>query len=91
MTISLSHVGQTAAPEVNAQVQHQGQNGQSQIQDEGLKNTSEGAGEPPATRLPQHPQRQGDTSIRRSEQELRELQQRETDNEDAELRHESAV
>ena len=88
MSNPLPHVGQTARPEGAEQVQtpDQSQGGQPGIATE--------SGEHPATRLPQHPQQEGDTAQQLPGQpKLGEPpQQSETEDDDgAELRHESAV
>lgn len=84
MTNPLSHVGQTRRPEGPNQVQRQGAN---------QPDPSTESDEHPATRLPQQPQiPQGDDSEPPAEQQqLREQPLDETDSEEAELRHESAV
>ena len=87
----LSHVGQTRRPEGSEQVQQLSQQAQSQSQGADAPDPSTAPGEPPATHLPQQPQiPQGDDSEPPAEQQqLR--QQDDADDEDAELRHESAV
>lgn len=78
MSNPLPHVGQTARPQGAEQVQ---------------PGPDTESGERPATRLPQHPQQQGDAPQQLPEQpQLGEPPpQSETDDDDAELRHESAV
>lgn len=93
MTNPLSHVGQTRRPEGSEQVQQPCQQAQSQAQVANVPEPLTEPGEHPATRLPQQPQiPQGDDSEPPvEEQQLREPQQDEADDDDAELRHESAV
>lgn len=91
MSNPLSHIGQTPHPEVSTQVQQQC--AQAQPQQQGGQDQGGGEGrqpgdthaEPPATRLPQHPQQQQDDPLQRPGEQQRIRQQGETRAEDTTL------
>jgi len=101
MNNPLSHVGQTPHPEVPKdvdehceQVQSQQQGGQGQTQHQGNggaagqvegREAASASPEPPATRLPQHPQQQQDDPTNRPAEQQRIRQQGETKAEDTTL------
>lgn len=101
MNNPLSHVGQTAHPEVPKdvdehcqQVRGQQQRGQGQSQQQGnhptegqVEGQQPGAtpSQPAATHLPQHPQQQQDDPARRPDEQQRIRQQGETKAEDSTL------
>ncbi|MGM9480247.1 hypothetical protein ACS5PN_03540 [Roseateles sp. NT4] len=98
MSNPLSHVGQTPHPEVSAQVQQHCDQVQAQSQtpveshSQGQTGGSaesappaSGPWEPPATRLPQHPQQQQTDAAQRPDEQQRIRQQGETRAEDTSL------
>lgn len=94
MSNPLSHIGQTAHPEVSLQVQQhceqartqqQGDQVQSQAQGEPARQDSAAPWEPPATRLPQHPKQQQENPAQRANGQQRIRQQGETRAEDTAL------
>lgn len=101
MNNPLSHVGQTPHPEVSKsvdehceQVQSQLEGGQGQTQQQGngaaasqveAQKPGSASPEPPATRLPQHPQQQQDDPAHRPAEQQRIRQQGETKAEDTAL------